>query len=227
MPWTTLITGCAAGTAVLALVAQVSRSDWPFSQGAVRLAFLPAVAALAFVPRARCTPLTQATPVPGWVGSAGHILLAVPVLSLTCWAQLSILAHTFAIRAIGLAPGGNPGASHPPAIYPLIAQLIGWCAVAVTISACVDRSRYADLGGAAAAPASLVAIALAWYVPSTSAVLVQPPASADDVTIAWYLVTAVALALTCAALGDRWRRYSRRRPWLRPIGTVRGQMRSM
>lgn len=209
MPWTTLITGCVAGTAALAVVAQVARSDWPFSQGAVRLAFLPAIAALAFVPRARFRPLIQATPVPAWVGPAGHILLAAPVLALTCWAQLSIMAHTFTIATIPLAGGGDLGASHPPAVYPLIAQLTGWCMIAVAVAACVDRSRYADQGGAIAAPVSLGAIALAWYVPVTSAALVEPPATAQGVTIVWYAIASAASALTCAAMRDQWHRYSR------------------
>ena len=214
MPWTTLITGCVAGTAVLAIVAQVARSDWPFGQGAVRLAFLPAIAALAYVPRVRFRPLTQATPVPAWVGSVGHILLAVPVLALTCWAQLSILTHTFTIHTTLPSPVGTLGGNHPPAIYPLIAQLIAWCMVVVGVAACVDRSRYADLGGAIAAPVSLVAIGLAWYLPITSRVLELPPATAHGVTIAWYVIAAVALALTCAALADRWHRYTRRLGWL-------------
>jgi hypothetical protein len=209
MPWTALITGCVAGTAVLAIVAEVARSDWPFGQGAVRLAFLPAIAALAYVPRVRFRPLIQVTPVPAWVGPVGHILLAVPVLALTCWAQLNIMAHTFTIRAIPLPPGGNLGASHSPAVYPLIAQLTGWCMVAVAVAACVDRSRYADLGGAVAAPISLGAIALAWYVPITSRVLVEPPATVHGVTIAWYAIASAASALTCAAMRDQWHRYSR------------------
>lgn len=209
MPWLTLITGCVAGTAVLAVTAQIARSDWPFGQGAVRLAFLPAIAALTFVPRAWFRPLIQATPVPAWVGPVGHILLAVPVLALTCWAQLSILAHTFTFQTVLRSPNGNLGASHPPAVYPLIAQLTGWCMVAVAVAACVDRSRYADLGGAVAAPVSLAAIALAWYAPITSRFLAGPPATAHGVTIAWYAFASAASVLTCAAMRDQWHRYSR------------------
>ena len=50
----------------------------------------------------------------------------------------------------------------------MIAQLTGWCAVTVAAAACADRSRYADLGGAIAAPVSFAAIALAWYTPVTA-----------------------------------------------------------
>jgi hypothetical protein len=202
MPWVTLITGCLAGTAFLAVMARVAdTSHSPLDLGTVRLAFLPAIAALAFVLRAPLRPVTQATPIPDWVAPAGHILLAAPVLAVTCWAQLRIMAHTIPPHTLG----------HPPAIYPVIAQLTGWCAVTVAAAACGDRSRYADLGGAIATPASFAAIALAWYAPVTSRFLIEPPATAHAVTIAWYSIATAGLALSCAAMRDRWHRYTRNR----------------
>ncbi|HUA39951.1 MAG TPA: hypothetical protein VMA32_00155, partial [Streptosporangiaceae bacterium] len=81
MPWAALLAGCLAGTAYLAVMAHVAdTSHWLLSQGYVRLASLPAVAALAFVPSASFRPLIQTTPVPAWVAQAGHLLLAAPVL---------------------------------------------------------------------------------------------------------------------------------------------------
>jgi len=82
------------------------------------------------------------------------------------------------------------------------AQLTGWCAVAVAVAVCVDRSRYADLGGAVAAPVSLAAIALAWYSPVTGRFLVRPPASAHGVTVAWYAIAAAASVLTCVVMRE-------------------------
>jgi len=200
MPWITLLTGCLAGTVFLAVLAHVAgTSRGPLDQGTVRLAFLPAVAALAFLLRIPFRPLTQATPVPAWVAPAGHLLLAAPVLAVTCWAQLRIVARTIPPHTVG----------HPPAAYPVIAQLAGWCAITVAGAACVDRSRYADLGGAVAASVSFAVIALAWYAPVTSRILTGPPATALGVTTAWYAIAAAALTLTCAAMADRWHRYSR------------------
>ena len=200
MPWVTLVTGCLAGTAFLAVMARVAgTSHSPLDLGTVRLAFLPAIAALAFVLRAPFRPLTQATPVPAWVAPAGHIALAAPVLAVTCWAQLRIMAHT--------VPPHTPG--HPPAVYPVIAQLTGWCAVTVAAAACAGRSRYADLGGAIAAPAGFAAITLAWYAPVSARFLAGPPATAHGVTIAWYAIATAALALACAAMRDQWHRYTR------------------
>jgi hypothetical protein len=208
MPWITLLTGCLAGTLYLAIMAHVaSTSHSQLGQGYVRFAFLPAVAALAFVPRAPFRPLTQTTPVPAWVTPAGHLLLAGPILAVTCWAQLRIIAHVTPPHAIG-----------PPAVYPLIAQLTGWCAVTVAAAAGVDRSRYADLGGAIAAPVGFVAIALAWYAPITSRFLAGPPATPRAVTIAWYAIATGALALTCAAMRDQWHRYTRSLHRLSPPG---------
>jgi hypothetical protein len=114
MPWVTLLTGCLGGTALLAVLARLTGTSHPMlDQGTVRLTFLPAVAALAFVPRTPIRPLAQTLPVPAWVSAAGHLVLAVPVLAVTCWAQLLIAAHTTPPRAMG----------HPPAVYPVIAQL--------------------------------------------------------------------------------------------------------
>jgi hypothetical protein len=200
MPWATLLTGCLAGTAYLAVMAHFAGSSHsPLAQGDVRLAFLPAVAALAFVPYIPFRPLTQATPVPAWVAPAGHLLLAVPVLAVTCWAQLRLVTHTIPPPAHG----------RPPASYPVIAQLTGWCAVTVAAAVCVGRSRYADLGGAIAAPASFAAIALAWYAPVSARFLVEPPATAPGLTIAWSAIATAALVLSCAAMRDQWHRYTR------------------
>jgi hypothetical protein len=199
MPWATLLAGCLAGTGILAALATFGGAAQPLGSGTVRLTFLPAVAALAFVPRDAFRALTQTTPVPGWAAPVGQILLAVPILALTCWAQLRIASSTI-----------PPGASiHGPAVYPLIAQLTGWCAVTVAAAACTDRSRYADLGGAVAAPASLAAIAFLWYLPITSRFVAEPAATADSVTITWYAIAAGALALTCVAIRDQWHRYTR------------------
>ena len=203
MPWATLLAGCLAGTVFLAIQAHVARtSGWQLHQGNVRLALLPAVAALAFVPRAAFRPLTLTTPVPSWVAPAGHLLLASPILAATCWLQLRAMAWTLPRHTLGPAP----------AVYPLIAQFTGWCAVTVAAAACVDRSRYADLGGAIAVPVSFGAIAAAWNIPASASVLVDPPATAHGVTIAWYAVTSAALAVTCVALRDHWHRYSRPAP---------------
>jgi hypothetical protein len=199
MPWVTLLTGCVAGTVFLAVMAHAaSISHWPLDQGSVRLAFLPAIAALAFVVRAPFRPLTQATPVPAWLAPAGHILLGAPILAVTCGAQLRIMAHTIPPHTLG----------HPPAIYPAIAQLTAWSVVTLAAAACVDRSRYADLGGAIAAPVSFAAIAFAWYAPITSRFLVEPPATAHTATIAWYAIATAAVALTCTAMRDHWHRYT-------------------
>jgi hypothetical protein len=199
MPWVTLITGCLAGTLYLAVMAHIaSTSHSPLGQGYVRFAFLPAVAALAFVPRAPFRPLTQTTPVPAWVTPVGQLLLAAPTLAMTCWAQLRLVAHAIPPHAIG----------HPLAVYPLIAQLTGWCAVTVAAAAGIDRSRYADLGGAIAAPVSFAVIALAWYAPITGRFLTEPYATAHGVTVAWYAIAAAALALTCLAMRDHWHRHT-------------------
>jgi hypothetical protein len=206
MPWITLLTGSLAGTAVFAILARIghiAQTTFWLDPGTVRLTFLPAAAALAFVLRVPFRPLTGSTPVPAWIAQAGHLLLAAPILAATCWAQL---------RITGLSvPQHTIGDSHEP-LYALIAQLTGWSAVTAAAAACAARSRYADLAGAIAAPVSFAAIGLAWYTPAAARFLVEPPGTARGVTIAWYMVAAAALILTCAAMRDPWHRYTRRRP---------------
>jgi hypothetical protein len=199
MPWVALISGCLAGLAFLAFLAHVAdNSHSPLNQNTVRLAFLPAIAALAFVLRAPFRPLTLTTPVPAWVTPASHLLLAAPILAATGWAELVIMDRTI-----------PPALGPPPAIYPLLAQLAGWCAVIAAVAAGADRSRFADLGGILAVPVTFAAIALVWFAPVTARFLVEPPASARGVTITWYVISSAALVLTCAAMHDQWHRYSR------------------
>jgi hypothetical protein len=203
MPWLTLITGCLASLAIFTVLVRVARHDratfW-LDQGTVRLSVLPAAAALAFVPYLPFRPLTRATPVPAWAIPAGHLLLAAPVLAVTCWAQLRIMAPAI--------PPHLPQDPHEP-FYALIAQLIGWCAIIVAAAACTARSRFADLGGAIAAPVSFAVIALAWYTPLSAKFLVKPPATPTSVIIGWYAIAAAALILSGAALRDHWHRYGR------------------
>ena len=201
MPWLTLITGCLACMAFLALMARLaSPSHSPLTDGTVRLAFLPAVAALTFVLRCPFRPVTQATPVPAWLTPAAQVVLALPLLAAAYWLELRIMTGTFPPRMV----------AHQPAIYPLTAQLAGWCAVAIAVAACVDRSRYADLGGAVAVPVSLAVIGTAWYAPASHRFLADPPASQGELTIAWYLIAAVAVICAGAAMRDQWHRCARR-----------------
>jgi hypothetical protein len=202
MPWTTQIAGCLTGTAVLWLLRYVSDTNHSaVDQNTMRFTILPAIAAVAFVPHIPFRPLVDTTPVPAWIASAGQIVLAIPILALTCWVQLLLIS-----------PRTPPGVIAPsPAIYPILAQITGWCALTVTVAACADRSRYADLGGAVAAPASLALIGLATYGPKINHVLATPPAGRHVATAAWYGIAVAALALTYLAMGDRWHRYTRAR----------------
>jgi hypothetical protein len=201
VPWATLLVGCLTSIAIFILLARlavVNQSTAGLDQGTVRLCLLPAVAALAFVVRAQFRPLTLVTPVPAWVTSAGQLLLTVPVLVLTCWVQLLILA----LATGSHAPSGDPA-------YALAVQLLGWATLPVAAAACVARSRYADLGGAIAAPVTFVLIAVAWYTPGIDKFLVRPDAMLHSVVAGWSAIAVVAVAVTCAALRDPWHRYTR------------------
>lgn len=202
-PWAALVGGCVTGTALLWLLRYAAqKGHWAVDQNTMRFAVLPALAGLAFVPRTAFRPLIDTTPLPAWLTSAGQTLFALPVLALTFWVQL-LLIRPRGVRGVVV---------HSPAIYPLLAQLAGWCALTVAVAACCDRSRYADLGGAVGAPVSLALIALGTYGPKIDHLLANPPATQHTTTIAWYVIGVVALAAAFAAMGDRWRRYLRTLP---------------
>ena len=195
MPWGPLLAGCAAGTLLLDVMAHVLHSSHGAAdQQTLRLTFLTVVAALAFVPKAPFRPINLAVPVPAWIFTVGQVVLAAPVVAMTCWLQLRIIDASV------------PGAVRPP-IYPLLAQISAWSTVAIAAAACIDRTRYADLGGAVAAPVTFVLIAVGWYAPFLKTQFVTPPATAGRATIAWYAVLAGSLGAMSLALADRWRRY--------------------
>jgi len=173
----------------------------PLDQNTVRVTFLPAVGALAFVPHVQFRPVIQTTAIPTWIAPAGQVLLALPVIALTCAVQLGLMAST--------APAAYR--MHLPAVYPLVAQLTGWCLLTLSIAACCERTRYAALSGAIAAPVTFVAIAAAWFISPLSRHLLSPPGTADAVTVAWYTIAAAALAVGSLAIRDQWHRYARRR----------------
>jgi hypothetical protein len=202
-PWATLISGCLAGTAILAIYAYLAHKyHSPLGPTTVRLTFLIPAATLAFVPCTVFRPLTLATPVPACLAAAIQTLLAFAVLALTCWVQLRLMAYTI------------PGHTAGPAIYPLIAGLTGWSTIFVAVAACCDRSRFADIGGALAVPISAAAIALAWFTPGVKDLFIAPPTTARAASIAWYILAAAALALAYAAMRDHWHRYTRKPRWL-------------
>ena len=198
-PWVALIAGCASGTLVLAVMAYFA-GHTPLNQDTVRFTFLPAVAALAYVPHVHFRPLVQAMPVPTWIVSAGQTLLAVPVLAATCWVQLRLVTST--------VPAGSAGSL--PAVYPLLAQLTGWSLLAVAIAACCERTRYAALSGAIATTAGFALIATASYTDAIKRHLLTPPATPRAATTTWYAIAVSALALACLAIRDSWHRYARR-----------------
>jgi hypothetical protein len=183
---------------VLALLAHFA-GHTPLDQSSVRITYLAAVAALAFVPHTHFRPVTQATPVPAWVAAAGQTVLALPVLSVTCWVQLRLMAGTVPV-----------GAGQQPAIYPLLAQLIAWTLLGAAIAICCDRTRYASLSGAIAIFITATLIAGAEFTPALQRHLLTPPATPRAATIAWYLIAATALAMANVAGRDSWHRYTRR-----------------
>jgi hypothetical protein len=198
-PWATLIAGCASGTLILAVMAHFADHS-AISQSTVRVTVLPAVAAFAFVPHVHFRPLVQATPLPTWIIPVGQVLLALPLLAVTCWLQVRLMSSTVPAQSRG----------HLPAVYPLLAQVIGWTMLTLSFAACCERTRYAALSGAVAVPVSMTVIAISSFTPAIQRHLLTPPAAPYSATLWWYAIAATAAALNALAIRDQWHRYGRR-----------------
>ena len=196
MPWGVMLAGCIGSVGAILVLDATSR--FPLSADDARLTLLPAVAALCFVPHVCFRPVIQTVPVPAWLAAAGHILFSAPLLAATCAANLQVMTASYAGRA------------HAPALYPLIAQFTGWAALAMLTAAWCDRTRFATLNGALAAPVTIALITLAWTEPHLRHILVTPAARPHTATAAWFAIAAVAFAGASAASGDTWNRYTRR-----------------
>lgn len=158
-----LLAGCAVGLCI-SLAAHLL--GHPFQQPAsitltVRAAFVPVVADVAFLASGPHRALAASLPAPTWLITAAHLLIALPLLVLTAWIQLSLGAADLsaALRFQGAAAAPLPWTA-------LGSELAAWLAVALAAAALVARTRWSDLGGAIAAPAALAFLALLALAPA-------------------------------------------------------------
>jgi hypothetical protein len=194
MPWGVLLAGCVSSVGVALILEETSRP--PLDANQVRLTWLPAVAALCFAPHVYFRPVIQTVPVPARLAATEHTLLSAPLVVATCATDLQVTTT----RDTGLA--------HTPALYPLIAQFTGWAAVAVLSATWCDRTRFASLNGALAAPITIALITLTWTEPHLQHVLSTPTARPRTATAAWYTIAAIAAVGSWAASRDSWHRYA-------------------
>lgn len=189
MPWGVLIAACAVGLG-MSLAAHQFASPMRSAAGltlAVHAASVPVVAAVAFLASEPHRDLAAALPAPVWLTTAVHTAIALPVIGLTAYAQLELAATEFTVGTQGMAAGHMPWPSP-------VAEFVAWSATAAATAAIVGRTRWRELGGALAAPVTLVLIAL------LTAVSLRPAWN-------WW---AVALAAAFIAVWES------RDPWLRP-----------
>jgi hypothetical protein len=208
MPWGTLLSGCLLGVAVSGTGHQLAS---PYASPSatlltVRASFIPVAAGLAFLVRDPQRTLTSALPVRAWLTTAIRALLAVPVVAVASGAGM-FLASSDIHRELGpaAAAAGNP------VPLALAAEVAAWAAVALALAMVAARTRWADLGGAVAAPAALAVIGLLlWRVPGLapspgiSSSGGQPDWGTADA--AWLAAACLAAVVACLASRDPWRR---------------------
>jgi hypothetical protein len=207
VPWLPLLAGCCLGSGLsLAMAATAREQDPRLVLTVVRVALVPVLAGLAFLLDDRHWQLAGSLPVPGWLSSAGRVLLAAPVVALTCWLQLDL-----GDRALARTLAGSGQHAVIPALQVSVEFAAG-CAITLAAAAVVQRSRWHDLGGAAAVPLALAAAAgLAaspWHLlPTAFPGRTGPlPPGWTRPTLLTALVVVLAAIVAAWSSRDRWRR---------------------
>lgn len=209
LPWGPLLAGCLTGIGVTAALRVFAGPvETPAELGAgVRASFVPAIAGLAFLLHDPQRQLTGALPAPPWLTSALRVALALPVLALTGAIQLDLAARALAVdlRAAGQPPAGLPWVA-------LTAELAAWCAFALAFAAALERTRWGDLAGFAAAALALAAVGALAVLPLhllPAAIVATTRAQQHRWTAAWRFWAAAggtAALVAGWAVGDPWRR---------------------
>ena len=214
MPWGALAAGCGVGLAISLA------SYWlahPFQEPVnltlltIRAEFVPPTAAVAFIVTDPCRRLTPALPAPIWLSTATHLIIAAPLLSLTAYAQVRLAAAQLNIDSLSQ---GQPVPRLPWAS--LSAEFAAWLAITLAVAAFVARTRWNDLGGAIAAPATLGVLALLAATPLhlLPASLIGPTASVRAAWFhsdwSWCTLGGLATFIACWASRDPWSRLRRR-----------------
>ncbi len=205
LPWGPLLAGCLTGIAVTAALRIFAGPiETPADLGAgVRAGFAPVIAGLAFLLHDPHRQLTGALPARPWLTPAIRVALALPVLALTGATQLDLAARALAVdlHSAGQLPAELPWVA-------LAAELAAWCALAAGL----ERTRWRDLAGFAAAALVLAVVGALALIPLhllPAAIISMTSAQRHYWTAAWrlWVATGGAAALIAGwAAGDPWRR---------------------
>lgn len=207
--WGPLLAGSLAGiglTGVLLTFAGQVESPPDLVVG-LRCSFVPVLAGAAFLLHDPDRQLTGALPVRVRRLALLRVVLVLPVVSAAAAVQLLLAAR--ALRIDLHAAGQSP----QPLPWPgLAAEFTAWCLLALAFSAALDRTRWHDLAGVAAAFAAMAVIGLSALLPWHLLPAVITAMSAEqrrEWTGAWLVWggAGVAAAASAAwAAGDPWRR---------------------
>ena len=222
IPWGPVTAGGLAGIGVSVLLrvfAGPAESLAVLTAG-VRVAFVPLVCAVAFVPPDAQRLLLSALPGrTAWRMTALRLTLVLPVLTATAAVELALAG-----RALTIDAGLPPTAAPPPLPWPTLAwsalpwpalagELAAWCLLAIALAAGLLRTRWHDVAGLAAAASApgLAGLAGLWPLRLLPAVSLAATGSAHrHWAVAWavWAATGVAAAAVASwAAGDSWRRW--------------------
>lgn len=218
MAWGPLLAGCLAGlglTWALLVLAGATQTPQELAVG-VRVGFLLVVVGLAFLLQDQGRQLTGALPARAWKVPVTRIAIALPVAGLTGVIQLLVAGHALA--------ADQAATRMPRAPLPWLAlatELAAWSVLALALAAALERTRWRDLAGMAAAAGTMAVVGVVDLVP-----LHLLPGVMTGMTTAqhrhwmhawltWLAVAVLALVMAGWASGDQWHRISVHTPRLR------------
>jgi hypothetical protein len=225
LPWGPLLAGCCAGIAVtvaLRIYAGGGTETPADVSVGVRCSFVPVIAGVAFLLHDPYRQLTGAMPARAWLMAALRVALAMPVLVLSAAIQLGLADWALAtdLQVAGQPAGGLPWIA-------VADELAAWCALALALSAALERTRWHDLAGLGAAVGTLAVVGALAVPPLhllSTTITSMSAAQQSQWAQAWrlWVVTGLAALLSARiAAGDPWWRIAtwlrRQRPALSPL----------
>jgi hypothetical protein len=207
--WGPLLAGSLVGiglTGVLRALAGPAESPPDLVVG-LRCSFVPVLAGLAFLLHEPHRQLTGALPVRVRRIALLRVMLVLPVVCAGGTVQLLLAARALRIDL------GAAGQSLQPLTWPALAtEFAAWCLLTLAFSAGLDRTRWHDLTGVAAAFVTMVVIGLSALLPwhlLPAAITAMSAGQRREWMGAWLVwggAGVVAAASAAWAAGDPWRR---------------------
>ena len=161
VPWTPAAAGCAVGIGIAVVTRQYA---YTFQHGStvvmlLRVAFLPLVAAAAFLTSDPLHGIAASLPTAHWMTAGLRIVSALPLFAATVAAECALSAASLATIA--------PTSGAPDGQQSVLTQVLEgacWCVTAIALAAAVGRTRLHETAGLIGALGAIAVGGAIWFV---------------------------------------------------------------